>query len=236
MYKRVLLKVSGELFGASDGSFDYGRIVGIAKKVYEFKSENDLELSIVVGGGNIWRYRDNSGLDLPRVTSDRLGMTATVMNGVLFSEALKSVGDDARVVSAVEVENLVGKKKTSEALELLEFGETIVFAGGTGNPFYTTDSCAVLRALEMESDLLLKATKVPGVFDKDPVKHEDAQKYDYVTHQQAIVDELQVMDLTAMSMARDNNLKIIVFDFSKPENLLNVFTDKELSTIVETNN
>ncbi len=195
-----------------------------------------MELSIVVGGGNIWRYRDNSGLDLPRVTSDRLGMTATVMNGVLFSEALKSVGDDARVVSAVEVENLVGKKKTSEALELLEFGETIVFAGGTGNPFYTTDSCAVLRALEMESDLLLKATKVPGVFDKDPVKHEDAQKYDYVTHQQAIVDELQVMDLTAMSMARDNNLKIIVFDFSKPENLLNVFTDKELSTIVETNN
>lgn len=232
MYKRVLLKVSGELLGGEHGGFDYGRINKLAQVIFEFKKNNDLELAVVVGGGNVWRFSDNSDLDLPRVTSDRLGMTATIMNGVLLKEALIANGDDARVASAVEVENLVDRVKTSEVVDALEFGETIVFAGGTGNPFYTTDSCAVLRALETKCDVLLKATKVPGVFDKDPKKYDDAFRYDEISHQKAIVDELRVMDLTAMSMARDAGLKIMVFDFSKPENLSNVFTDKSLSTVV----
>lgn len=234
MYKRVLLKVSGELLGGEHGGFDYAKINELASTILEFKKGNDLELAIVVGGGNIWRFSDNSELSLPRVISDRLGMTATIMNGVLLKEALVANGDDARVVSAMEVENLVDRVKTADVIGSLEFGETVVFAGGTGNPFYTTDSCAVLRALETECDLLLKATKVPGVFDKDPKKFSDAKKYDVIDHQTAVVDELRVMDLTAMSMARDAKLKIMVFDFSKPVNLLNVFTDSALSTIVET--
>jgi uridylate kinase len=234
MYKRVLLKVSGELLGGDHGGFDYAKINDLAKTILEFKKTNDLELAIVVGGGNVWRFSDNSELNLPRVVSDRLGMTATIMNGVLLKEALVANGDDARVASALEVENLVDRVKTSDVVDYLEFGETVVFAGGTGNPFYTTDSCAVLRALETECDFLLKATKVPGVFDKDPKKFPDAKKYNLIDHQTAIVDELRVMDLTAMSMARDAKLKIMVFDFSKPVNLLNVFTDSALSTIVET--
>lgn len=234
MSKRVLLKVSGELFGASDSSFDFAKVLELAKYIKLFKDENDLELAIVVGGGNIWRYRDNQDLNLNRVVSDRLGMTATVMNAVLLQQALLNNGDLAVVSSALEVENLVDTLKIDDLFASLEFGETVVFAGGTGNPFYTTDSCAVLRALELECDILLKATKVDGVYDKDPVKNPDAKKYNALTHQQAIVEGLNVMDLTAMSMARDESLEIMVFDFSKPENLLKVFTDKDLSTIVKT--
>lgn len=232
MYKRVLLKVSGELLGGEHGGFDYKKINELAGVIFNFKKENDLELAIVVGGGNVWRFSDNSDLNLPRVTSDRLGMTATIMNGVLLKEALLANGDDARVVSSLEVENLVDRVKTSDVIDALEFGETVVFAGGTGNPFYTTDSCAVLRALETECDVLLKATKVPGVFDKDPKKYDDAMRYEEISHQKAIVDELRVMDLTAMSMARDAGLEMIVFDFSELSNLEKVLQDKSIGTIV----
>jgi uridylate kinase len=230
-----MLKVSGELFGGKDGGFDYEQINKLAKWIVSFKEKNELELAIVVGGGNVWRFRDNSGLDLPRYISDRLGMTATVMNGVLLEQALKANGDEAKVVSAIEVESLVSRKNTNEVLEYLDYGETVVFAGGTGNPYYTTDSCAVLRALELRCDVLLKATKVPGVFDMDPMENPDAKKYDRLSHKEVVERELRVMDLTAMSMAMDENLDIIVFDFSKPENILNVFTDSELSTIVTSN-
>ena len=232
MYKRVLLKVSGELLGSDVSSFDFDKVLELAKYIKRFKDENNLELAIVVGGGNIWRYRDNQDLSLNRVVSDRLGMTATVMNAVLLQHALLNQGDLAVVSSSVEVQNLVDSLKIDDLLSALVLGETIVFAGGTGNPFYTTDSCAVLRSLELQCDVLLKATKVDGVYDKDPFKNSDAHKYPKLDHQKAIVDELNVMDLTAMSMARDESLDIIVFDFSKPENLLNVFTDKDLSTIV----
>lgn len=235
MYRRVLLKVSGELFGGENGGFDYAKIDEVAKWIVKFKEDNALQLAIVVGGGNIWRFRDNSGLSLPRYISDRLGMTATVMNGVLLEQALKANGDEAKVVSALEVENLVGRKTTTEVLEFLDYGETVVFAGGTGNPYYTTDSCAVLRALELGCDVLLKATKVAGVYDMDPVGNPEAKKYNKLGHQEVIEQELRVMDLTAMSMAKDEKLEIVVFDFSKPENLLNVFTDPDLSTIVRSN-
>lgn len=232
MKKRVLLKVSGELFASEETSFDFAKMVELARVIKQFKDQNDLELAIVVGGGNVWRFRDNSGLELNRVISDRLGMTATVMNGVLLQQALLNVGDDAVVSSAVEVENLVETMHIEETLGAIDMGATIVFAGGTGNPFYTTDSCAVLRALELDCDVLLKATKVPGVFSDDPVKNPNAERYESLSHQQAIVDGLKVMDLTAMSMARDENLDIIVFDFSEFDNLLNVFTDKAIGTIV----
>lgn len=235
MSKRVLLKVSGELFKASDACFDFGKILKLAEVIKNFKDSNDLELGIVVGGGNVWRFRDNSDLNLNRVVSDRLGMTGTVMNGVLLQQALLSVGDSAVVSSSVEVSNLVDSMKIDEVGSSLEFGGTVIFAGGTGNPFYSTDSAAVLKALELECDVLLKATKVAGVYDSDPEENKNAKRYKEISHHEAIVDELKVMDLTAMSMARDENLEIIVFDFSKPENLMKVFTDREIGTIVRSN-
>lgn len=233
MYKRVLLKVSGELFQNSDGSaFDFVKYELFAKYIAEFALKSAVDLAIVVGAGNLWRFRDTTDSTLDRVVADKLGMTATVFNAKLLELNLSKNSVDAVAVSGFSVPDLLPDYEVEEARAILDQGMVVILAGGTGNPYFTTDSCAVLRALELQCDLLIKATKVNGVYDSDPVKNPNAQKYSTITYQEALEKGLQVMDLAALSLAKDNNLPTLVFDFSNPENLMSVFENFGLGTLV----
>ena len=231
-YKRVLLKLSGEVFkGDLPSGVDGDLLISFAKDIKKLQKMGT-EVGIVVGGGNIWRFRDFKHLQLDRVTSDTMGMMATVMNSLALEAALKEVGADVRAVSSFSCEKAMENYVPKRAKHHMENGRIVIFAGGTGSPFFTTDSAAALRALEMECDVLMKATKVDYVYDKDPVKHKDAKKYAKMRYQEVIVNIVGVMVLTCASLCKDGGLPMLVFNLSKKGNIEKAVKGGQVGTII----
>ncbi len=231
---RVLVKFSGEALAGEDGyGIDTGILKYIAEEIKEL-SDNNIEVAIVVGGGNIIRgvSAAKDGI-IKRTSGDYMGMLATVINGVAIQEALESIGLEARLQSAIDMHEIGESFIVRRARRHLEKGRAVVFAGGTGNPYFTTDTAATLRASEIEADMLIKATKVDGVYDKDPVKYPDAVKLDEISYDRALSDHIKVMDDTAIALAKENKLPIIVCNMFEKGNLLNIVKgDKSLCSIV----
>ncbi len=231
-YRRVLLKLSGE---ALMGSLDYGIepsvIKRIAAEVAEVRSR-DVEIAIVIGGGNIFRGAGLARAGMDRVTGDHMGMLATVMNALAIQDALESQDIHARVMSALQINEVCEDYIRRRAIRHLEKGRVVILAAGTGNPFFTTDTAASLRAIEIGADVLLKATKVDGVYDSDPVKNPDAKRFATVSYDQVIADKLSVMDATAVVMCRDNRLPLRVFDLTQEGGLVRAMTGEDVGTLV----
>ncbi len=218
--KRVLLKISGEVL-KGDKEFGYSSemLNQVAQDVKELVNEGH-QLSIVVGGGNIFRGVNGAETGIKRANSDYMGMLATVMNAIALGDNLEANGVKSHVMSAMDLGGITEAYSYRRATKLLDSGYVLIFGGGTGNPYFTTDTAATLRAIEMNSDLLLKATKVDGIYDKDPSKFPEAKKYTKISHIDAISKDLKVMDLTAFALASDNNLDIVVFNLFKKGNML----------------
>jgi uridylate kinase len=221
-YHRVLLKISGE---ALMGEQTYGIDVNVARSVArELKAVHDLgvQVAVVVGGGNIFRGVSRSAGNMDRSSADYIGMLATVMNAVVLQDALEKIGVDTRVLSAIDIPQLAESFIRRRAVRHLEKGRIVIFAAGTGNPYFTTDSAAALRALEIKADIILKATKVDGVYSADPMKDPKATRYAEITYQEVLERQLKVMDASAISLCMDNNLPIIVFNMREPGNITRV--------------
>jgi len=231
-YGRVLLKLSGE---ALMGDLEYGIeptvIKRMAAEVAEARSRGT-EIAIVIGGGNIFRGAGLARSGMDRVTGDHMGMLATVMNALAIQDALEALEVHARVMSALRINEVCEDYIRRRAVRHLEKGRVVILAAGTGNPFFTTDTAASLRAIEIGADVLLKATKVDGVYDADPVTHPDAVRYDTVSFDQVLRDKLSVMDATAIVMCRDNGLPLRVFDLTRPGSLVDAVAGAEVGTLV----
>ncbi len=229
-YKRILLKLSGE---ALLGSREYGIDPAMAQRLAdEIKVvvESGVELAIVIGGGNIFRGYSASINGMDRATADYMGMIATVMNALALQDGLEQVGISTRVLSAIEMPQVAEIYIRRRAMRHLEKGRVVIFAAGTGDPYFTTDTAAALRACEIRADVLLKATKVDGVYDKDPVKHQDATQYQTVGFQEALEKNLKVLDASAMALCRDNEMPIIVFNLLVPGNIERVVKGESIGT------
>jgi len=231
-YKRVLLKLSGEALMGKEGYGISPLILGHVASEIVATVEKGVELAVVVGGGNIFRGVSESARGMDRASADYVGMLATVMNAVSLQDALEKRGLVTRVQSAIEMSQLAEPYIRRRAMRHLEKGRVVIFAAGTGNPFFTTDTAAALRAMEIGAEVLLKGTKVDGVYDKDPRKHSDARLYHKVSYQEALEKQLEVMDATAFALCRDNGLPIIVFDVYKPGNIRNVATGADVGTMI----
>ena len=221
-FRRVLLKISGE---ALMGEQTFGIDVDIARAVAEeIKQVHDLgiQVAVVVGGGNIFRGLSKSAGNMDRSSADYIGMLATVMNAVVLQDALEKTGIQTRVLSAIHIPQLAEPFIRRRAIRHLERGRIVIFAAGTGNPFFSTDSAAALRALEIKAEVILKATKVDGVYSADPMKDATATRFDCITFQEVLEKQLKVMDASAISMCMDNNLPIVVFNMRKPGNIVRV--------------
>ena len=228
-YKRVLIKLSGEALAGDKGfGLDYPSIVEVCKDI---KAAADLgaEIAIVVGGGNFWRGRTSG--DMERTRADQIGMLATVMNALSVADALEHLGVEVRVQTALQMSQVAEMYIRNKATRHLEKGRVVIFACGTGNPFFSTDTGAALRALEINADVIFKATMVDGVYDKDPKKYPDAVKYDTLTFTQVLNDQLNVMDMTAATMCRDNHLPILVFDMAEG-NFVKAIKGENIGTLV----
>ena len=221
-YNRVLLKISGE---ALMGEQNYGIDVNVARSVAEeLKAVHQMgvEVAVVVGGGNIFRGVSKSAGNMDRSSADYIGMLATVMNAVVLQDALEKIDVDTRVLSAVDIPQLAESFIRRRAVRHLEKGRVVIFAAGTGNPYFTTDSAAALRALEIKADIILKATKVDGVYSADPMSDATAERYSEITYQAVLEKQLKVMDASAISLCMDNNLPIVVFNMRQPGNISRV--------------
>lgn len=230
-YKRVLLKLSGEaLAGDSKKGIDpdvIGKICDEIKKVKQL----GVEIAIVVGGGNFWRGRN--GKEMERTTSDYMGMLATVMNGLALQDALEARGMYTRVQTAIEMRQIAEPYIKRKALKHLERGRIVIFSCGTGNPYFTTDTTAALRAAEIEADVILVAKTIDGVYSADPKVDQNAIKYDKITYLDILNKDLKVMDSTATSLCRDNNIPLLVFGINEPENILKAVMGEKIGTLVE---
>ncbi len=226
--KRVLVKFSGEaLAGDNQFGIDIHVLDHIAKEIRNLV-ENDIEVGIVIGGGNIIRgVSAAQGGIIRRTSGDYMGMLATVINAVAMQEALEHIGLDTRVQSAIEIKEICESYIYRKAIRHLEKGRVVIFGAGTGNPFFTTDTAATLRAIEIGSDLIIKATKVDGIYDKDPNKFKDAKKLDTLSYNDALIGDIEVMDDTAISLAKDNKLPIVVCNMFKKGNLLQVIKHQQ---------
>ncbi|SMC32204.1 uridylate kinase [Oscillospiraceae bacterium] len=230
-YKRILLKLSGEaLAGDKKVGIDDDVVREITSKVKEV-SDLGVEVAIVVGGGNFWRGRSSEKMD--RVTADHMGMLATMMNALALSDALEQHGAVTRVLSAVEIRQMAEPYIRKRAVRHLEKGRIVIFACGTGNPYFSTDTGAALRATEIGADVFMKATMVDGVYDKDPHVYPDAVRYEKVSHDEVLKSNLKVMDATAAALCRDNHTKILVFSMEDPDNIVKIVKGANLGTIVE---
>lgn len=232
LYRRVLLKLSGE---ALMGDLDYGIepdvIQRIATEVVAVRNLG-IEVAIVIGGGNIFRGAGLARSGMDRVTGDYMGMLATVMNALAIQDALESMDVFARVMSALQINEVCEDYIRRRAVRHLEKGRVVILAAGTGNPFFTTDTAASLRAIEIGADVLMKATKVSGVYDSDPNLNSEAAMYDTVSFDKVLVDKLNVMDATAVVMCRDNNLPLRVFNMTEPNELVRAMSDADVGTLV----
>ena len=228
-YNRVLIKLSGEALAGDKGfGLDYPTVVEICeniKRAYELGAE----IAIVVGGGNFWRGRSSG--DMERTRADQIGMLATVMNALSVADALEKLGLEVRVQTTLQMQQVAEPYIRNRATRHLEKGRIVIFACGTGNPFFSTDTAAALRAAEINADIIFKATMVDGVYNKDPKKYPDAVKYDTLTFTQVLTDQLNVMDMTAATMCRDNHLPILVFDL-KDGNIEKALSGEEIGTLV----
>jgi|SRR5680860_809169 len=232
VYKRILLKLSGEaLMGDQDYGIEPSVIGRIANDLGEL-NRRGVEVAVVIGGGNIFRGKGLAEAGMDRVTADQMGMLATVINALALQDALESCGLYCRVMSAIKINQVCEDYIRRRAVRHLERGRIVVFAAGTGNPFFTTDSAAALRASEIDADLMLKATKVDGVYDADPVTHADAKRYDRLTYDDVLTRKLGVMDATAIVMCRDNDIPLRIFNIFHEGDLLRVVMGEQVGTIV----
>ncbi|MFN3310819.1 MAG: UMP kinase [Thermomonas sp.] len=233
-HRRILLKLSGEaLMGDEDYGIDPKVLTRIAREVAAAR-EAGAEVALVIGGGNIFRGAGLAASGMDRVTGDHMGMLATVINALAMQDALEKLGAKCRVMSAIKINDVCEDYIRRRAVRHLEKGRITIFAAGTGNPFFTTDSGAALRAIEIGADLLLKATKVDGVYDKDPNKYADAVKLDDLTYDEVIARDLQVMDTAAFALCRDAGLPLRIFDMAQPGVLLRILRGEPLGTLVHT--
>ena len=231
-YKRILLKLSGEaLMGEQEFGISSEVIASYAKQIKEI-ADLGVEVSIVIGGGNIFRGISGAAQGVDRVTGDHMGMLATVINSLALQNSIEKLGVQTRVQTAIEMPKIAEPFIKRKAQRHLEKGRIVIFGAGTGNPYFTTDTAAALRAIEMNTDVVIKATKVDGIYDKDPVKFKDAKKYETVTYNEVLAKDLKVMDATAISLCRENKLPIIVFDSLTEGNLKKVIMGEKIGTIV----
>jgi uridylate kinase len=231
-YKRILLKLSGEaLMGNRQYGIDPDRLAEYANDIRTI-TEQGVEVAIVIGGGNIFRGVAGASNGMDRVQGDHMGMLATVINGLALQSALENAGVPTRLQTAIQINEVAEPFIRRKAMRHLEKGRVVIFGGGTGNPYFTTDSAAVLRAIEIEADVILKGTRVDGIYTSDPEKNEDAVKFDHITFDDVLRKGLKVMDTTAFTLSQENELPIIVFDMNKKGNLLKVVSGEKIGTKV----
>jgi uridylate kinase len=232
-YKRIVLKLSGEALrerGARE-NISPQIVREIAQRIKEVK-DLGVQTSVVIGGGNIWRGLSASHRGMDRTTADYMGMLATVINGLALQSALVQAGVETRVQTAIEMKNVAEPFILGRAIRHLELGRVVIFVAGTGNPYFSTDTTAALRASEIRADIILKATKVDGIYDRDPNTDSNAKRFDRLTFSEALVQRLQVMDSTAFSLCMDNRIPIVVFDMNKASNFTDIVLGKKVGTIV----
>lgn len=231
-YKRVLLKLSGEaLLGEKSYGVDPKRILAYSEEIKEIV-DSGVEIAIVIGGGNIFRGVSGASNGIDRVQADYMGMLATVINGLALQSSLEDLKVQTRLQTAFKIEAVAEPYIKRKAVRHLEKKRVVIFSGGTGNPFFTTDSAAVLRAIEINADIILKGTRVDGIYNNDPEKNKDAVKFKQISYDEAIAKKLKVMDSTAFTLSKENELPIIVFNMNKAGNLKKIINGKEVGTIV----
>src|SRR5271155_5580626 len=232
VFKRILLKLSGEALAATQGfGVDPFRIHEIAAELADVRSLG-IEIAIVVGGGNFFRGVAEQAKEMDRVSADHMGMLGTVINALAIQDALEKQGVHARVMSAIEMHQVCEPYIRRRAIRHLEKGRVVIFAAGTGNPYFSTDTAASLRAMEIKADVLLKATKVEGIYDADPVITKDAVKFEQITYMEILRLGLKVMDTTAVSLCKDNNLPVIIFNMNRPGNIRRVISGEKVGSLV----
>ncbi len=232
MYKRVLLKLSGEALAADRGfGVDVARLHEISLEILAVR-ELGVEVAIVVGGGNFFRGVAEQARNMDRVSADQMGMLATVINSLALQDALEKCEVQTRVMSAIEMNQVAEPYIRRRAIRHLEKGRVVIFAAGLGNPYFSTDTAASLRAMEIKADVLLKATKVEGIYDADPVITKDAVKFEQITYMEILRLGLKVMDSTAVSLCKDNNLPVIIFNMNRPGNILRVVSGEKVGSLV----
>ena len=230
VYKRILLKLSGEVLAGKDGKgIDFETVGKICKSVKDC-ADLGVQIGLVVGGGNFWRGRSSGEMD--RTRADHMGMLATAMNSLALADTLEQLGVPVRVQTAITMQQVAEPYIRNKAVRHLEKGRVVIFGCGTGNPFFSTDTAAALRAAEINAEVIFKATNVDGVYDKDPNKFSDAVKYDTLTHSEILEKGLAVMDSTAASLCRDNGISILVFNLNAPENIVRAVKGEKIGTIV----
>ena len=233
-YRRILLKLSGEaLMGRGDGDLDRDTVGSVAREVREL-CDLEVQVSMVIGGGNIFRGLAASAAGMDRVTADHMGMLATVINCLAFQDALEKLDLEVRTLTAIPMRNIAEPFIRRRAIRHLEKGRVVIFAAGTGNPYFTTDTAAALRAIEIHADVILKATKVDGVYDSDPAVNPDARRYDHLTYGEALRQGLRVMDATAFSMSMENEMPIVIFSIREPGNIRRAVFGEPVGTTVTT--
>ena len=232
LYKRILLKLSGEaLMGERQYGIDPKRLENYAEEIKSV-ADKGVEVAIVIGGGNIYRGIAGASNGMDRVQGDHMGMLATVINGLALQSALEDKGIQTRLQSAIRMNEVAEPFIRRRALRHLEKGRVVIFGGGTGNPYFTTDSAAVLRAIEIEADVILKGTRVDGIYTSDPEKDKSATKFDKITFKDVLTKGLKVMDSTAFTLSQENELPIVVFDMNKKGNLLKIVSGENIGTVV----
>lgn len=232
-YKRILLKLSGEaLLGERDHGIDPKRLAEYADDIKTI-IDKGVQVAIVIGGGNIFRGVAGASNGMDRVQADYMGMLATVINGLALQSALEDADIQTRLQTAIKIEAVAEPYIKRKAVRHLEKGRVVIFGAGTGNPFFTTDSAAVLRAIEVEADVILKGTRVDGIYNKDPEKNNDAVKFEEISFNDVLKKGLKIMDTTAFTLSQENNLPIVVFDMNTPGNLLKVVSGENIGTLVK---
>jgi uridylate kinase len=232
-YRRIVLKLSGEALRESgtQETISPAIVTNIAKQIQEVR-QLGVETAVVIGGGNIWRGLTASHRGMDRTTADYMGMLATMINGMALQSALEQLGVETRLQSAIEMANVAEPFIYRRAIRHLELGRVVIFGAGTGNPFFSTDTTAALRASEIRAEIILKATKVDGIYDSDPKQNPNASRYETVTYTEALTKRLKVMDSTAFSLCMDNRVPIVVFDMSNPQNITKVVCGEKVGTLV----
>jgi uridylate kinase len=233
VYERIVLKLSGEAMQepAARDNISLSVVREIAGRIKEVR-DLDVQVAIVMGGGNIWRGLSASGRGMDRTTADYMGMLATVINALALRSTLDHMGVETRVQTAIDMRNVAEPFILGRAIRHLELGRIVIFAAGTGNPYFSTDTTAALRASEIRADIILKATKVDGVYDRDPKKFPDARRFDRLTFSEALAKRLQIMDSTAFSLCMDNKIPIVVFDMYKPGSIRDAVLGRKVGTLV----
>jgi len=230
-FKRILLKISGENFGSEKGGLDFNKVGQIASIIQKIRKDTCVEMAIVVGAGNLFRGRYIENTSVDHVVADQIGMLGTVMNALALQEEIERLGNNTRVMSAIPIHTFCELFIRRRTIRHIEKGRIVILAGGTGNPYFTTDSAAALRATELKCDVLLKAANVDGVYEKDPEKYPDAKKIDFIDYQSALEKGINVMDNTAFALCQGKHMPIIIFQFSL-ENIKKILRGEKVGTFV----